>query len=746
MSKLLCCRICKNENLIDVINLGNHYLSSRFPSSIEEVVPRSELVLSKCVPIDSTDNVCNLVQLKHTVNSEEMYFHDYGYRSGINNTMKTHLNRLVEDIECYYVNEGDTILDIGSNDATLLKCYKTKNIKLVGIDPTGLQFRKYYPHNITLVPDYFTKANFDLTRCKKPKVITSLSMFYDLPDPLEFMKDIKAVLAADGVWIMEQSYLPTMIEAFSFDTICHEHLEYYCLEQIMWMADKVDLKIIDVSLNSCNGGSFRVTLSHRSSAYLPNLSNIEVLINKEKEMDINNLQVFSEFMQVCDNTKKQLMDFLHFQKECGKMICIYGASTKGNTLLQYFGIDNQLITCIAEKNTSKYGKFTPGTLIPIISEEKVRDMNPDFMLVLPWHFKDEFIAREKSYLDDGGQFIFPLPYIDVVSQRKKILITGISGQIGTYLKEYIKCEDPESIIYGVVNKTLNLDEDVFYIKSDLQKKDEIENIMKMLMRSGDNHIYNLAGVTDAQVSVIEPLKTYELNAILPLRICDTILKLNRNIRFFQASSSEIFKGHDHQQREFVVNESTLYLPVNPYGIAKAAASSTVKFYRDCYSLFACTGILFNTESPLRSNKFITKKISNGICKIRGGDEHAIKVGNIHAHRDWIHAYDVASAIYKILNYQKPEDYIVSLSQLHSVKNFIETAFETIGVTLDWTELDAYDIKTQKQYILLSDIDQRQYEKQNEMIVGDNTKLKSIGWTNKYSFKDIIFDMTKEQSD
>jgi len=738
------CRICKNNNLVDVINLGDHVLSCRFPETTEEKIPKCSLILTKCTKdINNPDNgVCNLVQLKYSVNSEELYLHDYGYRSGINNTMTTHLKNLVLDIENLYVNDLDTILDIGSNDATLLKFYK-KKVNLIGIDPTGNQFKEYYPSNITLVPDFFSKELYLLSNLPKPKVITSLSMFYDLPDPLKFVSHIKDILRDDGVWIMEQSYLPYMLETLSFDTICHEHLEYYSLEQIQWLVDKYGLKIIDVTLNDCNGGSFRVTITHKNNMlYDINQNNINILIEKEKH--VNDIGIFNDFMKKCNNIKTNLMEFLQNQHQNNKKICIYGASTKGNTLLQYFGIDNKLISCIAEKNINKYGKYTPGSLIPIVSEEEVRKINPDFMLVLPWHFKKEFIIRETDFLNNGGQLIFPLPSIDIVSNYDKMIITGISGQIGSYLLDLLLKKNNNMLIYGIFNETKKIQnhKNVFYLEKDLTTPLGIENIMTMLLSRNHtkNYIVNLAGITNAQVSITNPIKTLELNGIVPMRICETILKINKNIKFFQASSSEMYKGFNNCNIENLNN----FYPKNPYGIAKITAHLSVSYYREFYGLFVCSGILFNTESPLRKEEFFSKKICNGVKKIRDNKDNEIiepiKINNVNSYRDWIHAYDTANAIISILDHDKPNDYIISLSDLNSIKDFINMAFYWINIKLTWDDKGAYDNDTSIRYIIYDNILNRTYENKIEKISGSNQDLLNIGWEPRFDLDLLILDM------
>ncbi|MBN2602729.1 MAG: methyltransferase domain-containing protein [Candidatus Thermoplasmatota archaeon] len=409
------CRICGNTDLISILNLGDQILSNRFPSAIDSKLPKAPLELVKCND-ENNQNACGLLQLKHSVSPDEMYGKKYGYRSGINKTMKQHLEGIIRQIEqLIKLQKGDVVLDIGSNDATLLKCYRSKDIIKIGIDPTGKQFEKFYNRSIKLIPDYFSASSFNsLGVKKKVKAITSIAMFYDLEEPTEFVKDIKKILHPEGIWLLEQSYMPTMLMKNSFDTICHEHLEYYSLKQIEWMLKKNDLRILDVQLNTINGGSFRVCVSHKETQYISNYNNINNFFTIEKEMKLNTKIPFKKFERNISDISSKLFNFINEEKKNGKSIFVYGASTKGNVILQYCGIDNKLITCAADRNPDKWGLFTPGTNIPIVSEKKARDKNPDYFLILPWHFRNEFLEREAKFLESGGKFIFPLPNIEIM--------------------------------------------------------------------------------------------------------------------------------------------------------------------------------------------------------------------------------------------------------------------------------------------------------------------------------------------
>lgn len=413
-TKINKCRICGNENLVSVVDLGMQKLTGVFPLPGQDV-NEGPLELVKCMP-KSKQSCCGLVQLRYSCSGEEMYGINYGYRSGLNKDMVCHLKSITEKIEKFVqLKDGDTVLDIGSNDATLLKLYMQKGLDLIGMDPTGIKFKKYYTGNIQLVADFFSASNFRKIRMdKKAKVITSIAMFYDLENPQSFVNDIEEILDDNGIWILEQSYLPDMLETNSYDTICQEHLEFYCLTQIQWLVKKAGMKVIDVFKNKINGGSFQLMVAKNESTY--NVSNnVKELENWEKETGYHTIQPFEKFKSNIELHREQFVQFLMKEKSKGKIILGYGASTKGNVLLQYCGITTKYISAIAEVNEDKYGCVTPGTAIPIISEEEARAMHPDYFVVLPWHFRDFILEKEKNYREKTNcKFVFPLPQFEIV--------------------------------------------------------------------------------------------------------------------------------------------------------------------------------------------------------------------------------------------------------------------------------------------------------------------------------------------
>jgi NDP-4-keto-2,6-dideoxyhexose 3-C-methyltransferase len=409
ITEISACRLCGDSNLEDAVDLGILAQAGRFPASREESVPKGPLRLTRC-------GNCALVQLRHTFALPELFGDGYGYRSGLNPSMVRHLGAIASWIESFAgLEAGDAVLDIGSNDATTLKAYKTRGLKLHGVDPSAASLRQYYPEGAVVTPDFFNAESAAATlKGKKAKAVTSIAMFYDLPDPLAFAEAVAGVLDRDGVWVLEQSYLPTMLERLAYDTICHEHLEYYGMRQIAWIAERAGLRPVSVSLNEANGGSFRVALVRADSKYAPeNEAFVESLLTRERTE--TSPEGLARFAARVEEHRGRLVEFLERSAKQGLRTYGYGASTKGNVVLQYCGIDERLLPGIAEVNESKFGAFTPGTRIPILSEADVKSKRPDQLLVLPWHFRDFIVEKEAAFLKGGGKLVFPLPELEVVA-------------------------------------------------------------------------------------------------------------------------------------------------------------------------------------------------------------------------------------------------------------------------------------------------------------------------------------------
>lgn len=390
------CRSCVSNKLQGILTLGNQYLSDFVAG--DEKPPRHPLDLVLC------EN-CTLLQLKETTPAGEMYNDHYGYRSGINNTIREDLKSIVDSTKkLIHLQEQDAVVDIGSNDGQLLRYYPWY-VQKVGFDPVS-KFAEYYKNDKTMifVNDYFSANNYPLTR--KPRIITAISCFYDLDDPNSFVKDLQELLAPDGILIIQQNYLVTMLENNAYDNVCHEHLEYYSLTSLEHLLNSHGLEVFNVEENTINGGSFRTFIRHMNS--------VDKMRVREKKLKLENKFTYHLWGMNIEKQMKELNTFIAEEVGKGRKVYLYGASTRGNTLLQACGLDKTLITAAVERNPEKWGKKIASVGIPIISEEQARKEKPDYMLVGPWFFKNEFLKREEEYLKQGGKFIFPLPEFLVV--------------------------------------------------------------------------------------------------------------------------------------------------------------------------------------------------------------------------------------------------------------------------------------------------------------------------------------------
>ena len=413
------CRICASKALTPVLSLGAQYIAGAFadPKGTPPVQRRIPLDLVRCDP--SVDqNACGLVQLRHSVPPNILY-RSYWYRSGINQTMRDNLAGIAHQAEAAVeLQPGDLVIDIGCNDGTLLKSYKSPGLRLLGFDPATNIIEYARAQGIPVLNDFFSAANLRTVYAdEKPKVITSIAMFYDLENPHSFVQDIKSILHERGIWILELSYLPTMLEMNSFDTICHEHLEYYGLAPMERLLAEHDLQVIDVNLNDMNGGSFRVVAGHAGKVRPTDegRARVQDLRLKEFELALDSDAPFAVFRDKIQKIKKDLQAFLKKAKKEGKLVHGYGASTKGNTILQYCDVTPDLVPAVADRNKDKWGSQTIGTNIPIISEEESRKQKPAYYLVLPWHFITEMKKREGEFLKRGGKFVLPMPEVHLSS-------------------------------------------------------------------------------------------------------------------------------------------------------------------------------------------------------------------------------------------------------------------------------------------------------------------------------------------
>jgi hypothetical protein len=350
-----------------------------------------------------------------------MYGENYGYMSSLNKSMVDHLKAIVESLEkTANLQKGDLVLDIGSNDGTMLSLYQTAGLVRVGMDPTIIKYKDLYPADVITVPDLFSAASFEnVCPGRKAKAISTIAMLYDLPDPAGFAKEIREVLADDGYWHIEVSYGPWMLDSGAFDAVCHEHVEYYSLKTLKKILDGAGFKISDISFNETNGGSISITATPSGNESATNASEqVETVLLKEERSGSNELSGWAKFDALAKSRISDLEEFLISATAAGKVVGALGASTKGNVLLQSLSPQAlSSIQIIGEVNEFKFGKVTPGTFINIAPEREVIDSGPDFLLVLPWHFKDSFKTRLKSFVEAGGRIVFPLPSLEIVGQE-----------------------------------------------------------------------------------------------------------------------------------------------------------------------------------------------------------------------------------------------------------------------------------------------------------------------------------------
>ncbi len=414
------CRVCGSKNLTAILSLGELYVSDFVDDERPGETEKPPLDLVLC---NVKDGGCGLLQLRHTVSHEAMY-RNYWYRSGMNKTMTDELNGIAAKVEeIVKLKTGDFVIDIGANDGTLLRGFKTAGLNKIGYEPAR-NLGKYNSVGTTKVfNDFFGHSVWQKEFGeKKAKAITAIAMFYDLEDPNKFVADVVECLDPEGVFIVQMSYLPLMLSQNAFDNICHEHVEYYSLLSLENLLVRQKLEVFDVETNDVNGGSFRIYMRHKGKGKLINVSagataRVSAMRDEEKKLGLNDKKVYGEFVERVEKIKKELCDFIKTEVGKGKKVYVYGASTKGNTLLQYFNLNSQLITAAAERNPDKWGKKTIGTNIPIISEEQARKAKPDYFLVLPWHFIKEFKSREVEFLKQGGKFIVPLPEFEIIGNE-----------------------------------------------------------------------------------------------------------------------------------------------------------------------------------------------------------------------------------------------------------------------------------------------------------------------------------------
>ena len=414
------CRVCGSKNLKNILSLGSLYVSDFFDTADKNQGTKAPLDLVLC---NKEEGGCGLLQLKHTVSGDSLY-RNYWYRSGVNKTMTDELNDIAEKAEALVnLSDGDYIIDIGSNDGTLLRGYKTPGIKLIGFEPAK-NLEQYGKEGTTkIIVDFFNHQSWQKEfGDAKAKIITAIAMFYDLDDPNSFVSDVGKCLDDEGVFIIQMMYLPSFLERTAFDGICHEHLEYYSILSLENLLKRHDLEVFDLEMREhINEGSIRVYIKKVDGGSSINITDgaikrVEEARAAEDKLCLVDEEIYRKFAARVEDLKSKVVSFIKEEVAKGKKVHAYAASTKGNTTLQFFGLGPDLVEAIADRNPQKWEKYTAGTLIPVISEEESRAQKPDYYLILAWHFLPEFVKREENYLKNGGKFIVPMPEFKIISK------------------------------------------------------------------------------------------------------------------------------------------------------------------------------------------------------------------------------------------------------------------------------------------------------------------------------------------
>lgn len=405
------CRLCGSSSVEVVLDFGNLSLTGLFLKE-NEVVPKADLTLVTCLS-------CNLVQLKHSYPRDILYGSNYGYESHLNSTMLSHLHAKAKMLSKKYLGSGEKIVvDIASNDGSFLNGFVGTGIKKVAIDPIMKNLTDHYPAETIKIPDFFSAEVYWRNVNRPAALVTSLSVLYDLDQPLAFAKDVFEILEENGIWHLEQSYLPSMVETTSYDTVCHEHLLYLSMHNLKTILEVVGFSIIEVSMNDVNGGSIAVTAVKKRNFKAVDDPFVNFLLTQEVDNGFTTGQAMHDFAKNAFKHKEDLGALINEYKQLDFEIYGLGASTKGNVLLQWTGIDNHIIKSIGEINPRKFGKVTPGTNIKIVDEKDILGKVPYksgiISLVLPWHFRDGIIRRSDKYLSNGGKLLFPLPKIESI--------------------------------------------------------------------------------------------------------------------------------------------------------------------------------------------------------------------------------------------------------------------------------------------------------------------------------------------
>ena len=489
--------------------------------------------------------------------------------------------------------------------------------------------------------------------------------------------------------------------------------------------DRAGFKIIDIKENDCNGGSFRITVAKKDSNKFTEATQVlrEYLDNEELHK-LSDPNTYRAFLKDCEYEVKKLKHLIKAINDSGKKAYVYGASTKGNCLLQYANIGPDLIKYAVERNPQKIGKMT-STYIEIISEETMRCEPPDYLLVLPWHFKEEILKRESVFLENGGQFIFPFPILSIIGNKPKVLVTGINGQIGTFVN---KTFSKKYSVYGIHKQPIQSNKATVFSHNMCDK-----DLALTVLTINPDVIIHLASLSKTEDCIQNPVEACDINGMVTVKLCEIIHKNKLKTKLLNASSSEIFKGHN---KYTITPSSDYFMPTHPYSFAKLLGHQFINFYRTTYNLSFYNCIVFTTESSLRNNFFLFKKLTNH-AKSWHETQLPIHVGSLDSNRCILHADDVANAFFLIAEQDMPKNYVISNDTSYKVKDLVKTIYKLHNIYVFEKDNSLIDVESQKKIVIMDSC----FRIDTTDIKGDNSDLKSIGWMPRYTVEDTLKEMS-----
>jgi hypothetical protein len=404
------CRICGNEKVAKFLDLGSTPLANSFlkQEQLSEPEPRFPLHVVFCPK-------CGLVQLDHVV-APEILFRNYIYVSSTSQTMPVHFANFANEIVARFTGSPqDLVVEIGSNDGCLLRAFQKHNVNTLGIEPASNIAAIANQAGLKTVNDFFCERTVRSLQSKNiaAKVVIGNNVLAHIGDLEDFLTALDLILLPEGVALFEVPYLVDLLEKCEFDTIYHEHLSYFSVGSLQRLFEQKGMRIFDVKRLPVHGGTIRVYVSREGTGEIP-LPSVREMLLLEKSAKLDSLETYTAFATRIEEIKHKTRSLLTELKSSGASIAAYGAPAKGNTLLNYFQIGNDVLDFVVDRSHHKQGMYTPGSHISVVSPEILLDKQPDYVLVLAWNFIDEIVKQQSEYLELGGKFIVPIPEPKVI--------------------------------------------------------------------------------------------------------------------------------------------------------------------------------------------------------------------------------------------------------------------------------------------------------------------------------------------